>query len=80
MKQTLSKDTREKKWSRSLQIGNRVFLLGASRKKTGFFLIFEYKVARGEKIYIKRHLFQKVLINNRIRLMHQSQHKVLKKL
>ena len=80
MKHVISKETRKERWSRSFRIGSRSFLLGASKEDTGFLLIFEYKVARGEKVHIKRHLFQKLLIGNRIRIMHQSQHQVLKKL
>lgn len=84
MKPIISKDKTEYspkiRWSRSFRIGNKEFLLGASKEGTGFFLVFEYKVFKGETVAIKRHLIQKLLINDRVRLIHQSQHKVLKKL
>lgn len=84
MKPIISKDKTEgspkKRWSRSFRIGNKEFLLGASKEGPGFFLVFECKVSKGETIAIRRHLIQKLVINDRIRLIHQSQHKVLKKL
>lgn len=84
MKPIISKDNTEdpdkKRWFRSFRIGNKEFLLGASKEGPGFLLVFEYKVFKGETVAIKRHLIQKLLINDRVRLIHQSQHKVLKKL
>ncbi|WES98902.1 hypothetical protein P2W68_04640 [Chryseobacterium arthrosphaerae] len=72
-----AEDIREKRWSRSFRIGNKEFLLGALKEGAVF---FEYKAEKGEKIYINRHLIRRLFIDNRLRLVHQSQHKVLKKL
>lgn len=66
-----------KKWSRSFRFGKREWLVGMTRENRTVSCVFEQILEKGDFVYIRRHIVQQLVSENRVRFAHHSQRKTL---
>lgn len=74
-----SKKSVQKKWNKTFQIGNKSLVFGWQKDQQQNALFFEIISVNGDLINIRRHLFQQIMIGEKMRFAYHKQHKTLKK-
>lgn len=69
----------EKKWQKTFQIWHLSIRIGLTRNfgTSSFFIEKSFK--KGEHIFLRQHVFQKIYNGDKIRLAHHTRKQILKK-
>jgi len=74
-----SNDKNDKKWDKTFRLGNLQIRIGykSNSGRSSFFI--EKTIRKGDYIFLRQHIFQKIYHGEKVRLAHHSRKKILKK-
>ena len=68
------------KWKKSLKIFNNEIILGLSTQQSCTSFFIQRSFTKGDYVFLKSHIFQKIKYQDKYRLAHHSREQILKKL
>lgn len=74
-----SSDRCDKKWDKTFRLGNMHIRIGHKINSGTSSFFIEKTIRKGDYIFLRQHIFQKIYNEGKVRLAHHSRKKILKK-